>query len=183
MLVEITESGHDVVLDIVYATERNFTGTPVYRRPACYLHPDAAAALARAVALAKPLGLRLKIFDGFRPSEAQRRFWKLLPDPVYVADPRRGSTHSRGIAVDVTLMDEHGAELDMGTGFDAFTPLSHHAHTGISVAAQRNRLTLLGLMTASGWNFRASEWWHYQLFLPSRYKLLSDSALPEPLAL
>jgi D-alanyl-D-alanine dipeptidase len=183
MLVEITPSGHDVLLDIVYATERNFTGTPVYRRPGCYLHPDAEAALARAVALARPLGLRLKIFDAFRPSETQWRFWDFRPDPEFLADPRRGSAHSRGVAVDLTLVDRAGEELDMGTGFDAFTPLSHHANTEIGEAAQRNRLTLLGLMSAAGWDFYGNEWWHYQLFNPGRYRVLSDSVLAEPLAI
>ena len=182
MLVEITESGHDVLLDIVYATERNFTGIPVYRRPGCYLHPDAAAALTRAVTLAKAIGLRLKIFDAFRPSEVQWNFWAFRPDPEFLADPRRGSAHSRGVAVDLTLVDAMGNELDMGTGFDAFTPLSHHANTAISTEAQSNRFTLLGIMSAAGWDFYGNEWWHYQLFQPTRYRVLSDSILDTPLS-
>jgi D-alanyl-D-alanine dipeptidase len=66
----------------------------------------------------------------------------------------------------------------MGTGFDAFTPLSHHASTEVSVAAQRNRLLLLGLMTAAGWDYYAMEWWHYQLFDAGLYPLLGDADLP-----
>lgn len=182
MLVEITEAGHGVLLDIVYATERNFTGAAVYRRPGCYLHADAAGALARAVVLARAVGLRLKVFDAFRPSEVQWNFWAFRPDPEFLADPRRGSAHSRGVAVDLTLVDGEGAELDMGTGFDAFTPLSHHANTEISADAQRNRFTLLGIMSAAGWDFYGNEWWHYQLFQPTRYRVLSDSVLAEPLA-
>ena len=180
-LEEISPRGFDVDIDIAYATPNNFTGKPVYARPGCYLHPVAAAALKRAVALAKPLGYRLKIFDAFRPSEAQWMLWNFRPDPEFLADPRKGSPHSRGVAVDLTLVDGAGKELDMGTGFDAFTPLSHHASTGIPVAAQKNRLLLLGLMSAAGWDFYKNEWWHYQLFDSKRYKLLSDADLPVPM--
>jgi zinc D-Ala-D-Ala dipeptidase len=177
-LVEITEGGHEVTLDIAYATDGNFTGRTVYSRPGCYLNPEAARLLERAVALARPLGLRLKIFDAFRPAEAQWILWRARPDPGFLADPRRGSPHSRGAAIDLTLVDRDGAALDMGTGFDAFTPLSHHANAEIAETAQRNRLTLLGLMTAAGWDFYRREWWHYQLFEARRWPLLSDRVLP-----
>src|SRR5271165_613713 len=152
-LVEIRPEALGVSLEIAYATAQNFTGKPIYARAGCYLHPDAAEGLARAVALARPLGLRLKIFDAFRPSEAQWKLWEARPDPEFVADPRRGSPHSRGVAVDLTLVDAEGRDLDMGTGFDAFTPLSHHGTTEVAVSAQRNRLLLLGLMTSAGWDF------------------------------
>jgi D-alanyl-D-alanine dipeptidase len=181
MLVEIAEADHDLVIDIVYATERNFTGRPIYRRPGCYLHKDAASALFRAMDLVKPLGLRLKIFDTFRPAEAQWRLWNFRPDPEFLADPRRGSPHSRGVAVDLTLIDAEGRELDMGTGFDAFTPLSHHGVTTIPVEAQQNRLLLMGIMTTAGWDFFRNEWWHYQLFDARRYPLLSDTVLDGPM--
>lgn len=180
-LVEIGPPRHDVRLAIAYATADNFTGRPVYARPGCYLHPEAAERLERAAALARPLGLVLRIFDAFRPSEAQWRLWQARPDPEFLADPRRGSPHSRGVAVDLTLLDADGAPLDMGTGFDAFTPLSHHGSTEVSPAAQRNRLLLLGLMSAAGWDFYGREWWHYQLFEPRRYPLLCDSVLPVPM--
>lgn len=180
-LIEITPARHGVVLDIAYATARNFTGKPVYARPACYLHRDAAEKLDHAATLAGAIGLRLKIFDGFRPTEAQWALWNFRPDPEFLADPRKGSPHSRGVAVDLTLIDGAGAELDMGTGFDAFTPLSHHANRDIPEIAQRNRFLLLGLMSAAGWDFYGNEWWHYQLFEPKRYPLLGDDALDQPM--
>ncbi|MGH7098830.1 MAG: D-alanyl-D-alanine dipeptidase [Stellaceae bacterium] len=180
-LVEINPARDDVRLAIAYATSDNFTGRPVYARPACYLHPHAAEKLERAAALARPLGFALMVFDAFRPSEAQWRLWQTRPDPDFLADPRRGSPHSRGVAVDLTLVDADGAPLAMGTGFDAFTPLSHHGSMEIPVAAQKNRLLLLGLMSAAGWDFYVREWWHYQLFEPRRYPLLSDSVLPVPM--
>jgi D-alanyl-D-alanine dipeptidase len=181
-LVEIAPPHYDVAVSIAYATAHNFTGKPVYARPGCYLNADAAAHLATAIVLAKQLGFRFKIFDAFRPSEAQWILWNHTPDPNFLADPKRGSPHSMGAAVDLTLIDMSGAELDMGTAFDAFTPLSHHGALEISPAAQRNRAILLGLMTAAGWDFYRNEWWHYQLFdARNRYPVLSDEASPQPM--
>jgi D-alanyl-D-alanine dipeptidase len=181
-LVEIRPPDYDVVLDIAYATPRNITGKPVYARADCYLHRAAAEKLALAIAIARPFGLKLKLFDAFRPSEAQWVLWKARPDPEFLSDPKKGSPHSRGVAVDLTLVDGAGRELDMGTGFDAFTPLSHHAvTTGIGVEAQKYRLVLLGIMTSAGWDFYKNEWWHYQLFNARSYPLLSDRDLPRPM--
>jgi zinc D-Ala-D-Ala dipeptidase len=180
-LLPITESDFGVDIALAYATAANFTGRPIYRRARCYLHAEAAAALRRAVALAAAQGYRLKIFDAFRPSEAQWVMWNHTPDPEFLADPRRGSPHSRGAAVDLTLTDGSGRELDMGTSFDAFTPLSHHASLEVSPDAQAHRSLLLGIMTAAGWDFYRNEWWHYQLFDSRRLPLYSDSALAEGL--
>lgn len=176
LLEEIDPAAEDVDLSIAYAGPDNFTGQPVYRRAACFLNPEAATLLRRAVALARPLGLRFRIYDAYRPTEAAWALWYHTPDPDFLADPRRGSPHSRGAAVDLTLLDAAGMPLEMGTGFDAFTPLSHHGRTDISAEAQRNRALLLGLMTAAGWDFYRNEWWHYQLFQPRRFPLLSDTA-------
>ena len=178
-LVDVTRSAFDVDIDLAYASEHNFTGRAVYRRERCFLHSDAAAALARSIALAAGLNLRFRIYDALRPTEAQWILWNHSPDPEFLADPRRGSPHSRGVAIDLTLIDTTGAALDMGTGFDAFTPLSHHGTTGIARAAQRNRHILIGIMTSAGWDNYRNEWWHYQLFNPRAYPLLNDRDLPE----
>jgi D-alanyl-D-alanine dipeptidase len=177
-LTAIAPPGYDVTIDLRYATPANFTGKPVYARAEAFLHADAARHLGRAIEQAAALGLRLKIFDAFRPSEAQWKLWDFNPDPDFIADPRRGSPHSRGVAVDLTLIDGiTGAEIDMGTEFDAFTPLSYHGCIEVSREAQRNRHMLLGLMSAAGWDFYMREWWHYQLFESKRYPVLSDSVL------
>src|SRR5665213_1153683 len=112
-LIEVTAESHGVVEDNAYATSDNFTGKPVYARPGCYLHPDAAAKLGSAIKLARALGLGVKIFDAFRPGEAQWVLWNFRPDPEFLADPRKGSPHSRGAAVDLTLLDATGQALDM----------------------------------------------------------------------
>ncbi|MSO75050.1 MAG: D-alanyl-D-alanine dipeptidase [Alphaproteobacteria bacterium] len=177
LLAEIALPAFDVELALAYATEKNLTGRPIYQRAACYLHPDAASALQKAIGLAAAIDLKLKIFDGYRPTEAQWVFWRFRPDPNYFTDPRRGSPHSRGVAIDLTLIRARdGVDLDMGTGFDALTPRSHHGSLEVSGEARRNRLLLLGLMSTAGFDFYGNEWWHYQLFNPRRYPLLSDSA-------
>lgn len=178
MLEAVTEERFGVELEIAYATDRNFMGKAVYGRAACFLHPDAAALLRRAVDLAALQGWRLRIYDGFRPAEAQWVLWDHTPNPEFVSDPRRGSPHSMGAAVDLTLVDAaSGQALEMGTAFDDLTPASHHGSTAVSAEAQRNRLLLLGLMTAAGWDFFRNEWWHYQLFSPrGRYPVLTDAA-------
>lgn len=176
MLLEITAPAYDVAFEIAYATANNFTGAPVYARAACFLHPAAAAALRKAIHYAGELDYRLKIFDAFRPAEAQRKLWDHVPDPDFLCPPEKGSPHSRGVAVDLTLIDAHGRELDMGTAFDAFVPASHHGAGEVRPEAKRNRLLLLGIMTSAGWDFYRNEWWHYQLFNASRdYPLRSDT--------
>ena len=181
-LVALAPPDFDLDIDLAYATTDNVTGKQIYARAEAQLHPDAAAALRRSAALAAPLGYRLRIFDAFRPVEAQWRLWEAFPDPEFVADPREGSCHSRGIAVDMTLIDAHnGAALDMGTPFDDFTARSHHGRDDLPIEVQRNRAGLLGIITAAGWDWMHSEWWHYQLFKPERYALLADAAAPRRL--
>lgn len=173
--VEVTAEDN-VILSLAYATPNNFTGKPVYVADArCFLHSEAALCLNTAIELAAIQGYHLKIFDAYRPPEVQWVFWGHTPDPNFLADPRRGSPHSRGVAVDLTLCDKHGNELDMGTAFDAFTPLSYHGNTEITADAQRNRLVLMGIMTTAGWDFYRNEWWHYQLFKAREYPLFTDA--------
>ncbi len=178
-LVAVRAEDFRVAIALAYAGPDNITGKPIYKRPLCFLHADAAKLLRRAAELAAGMGFKLKIFDAFRPAEAQRVLWDYCPDPEFLADPAKGSPHSRGAAVDLTLLDAQGRELDMGTAFDEFSPRSHHGAEGISAEAQTNRMILLGLMTAAGWDFYRNEWWHYQLFDPKRYPLLGDAQSPE----
>lgn len=176
-LVEISPESHGVLLDLVYATERNFTGRPIYGEARCLLHRDAEPCLRRAVALATLAGLRLKVFDAYRPTEAQAIFWKHLPDPRYVADIEQGSNHSRGVALDLTLVDGSGRDLDMGTPFDTMADSSHHFHATVPPEAQRNRLWLLGLMAEAGFRRIDTEWWHYELANALAYPLITEGAL------
>ncbi|WP_374440131.1 D-alanyl-D-alanine dipeptidase [Stella sp.] len=181
MLVPVDAARAGIVVQLAYATPDNLSGAPIYRNPVCLLHAAAAERLHAASEIAAGLGLRLKIFDAYRPPEAQWRLWEACPDPTFVADPRRGSPHSRGVAIDLTLVDGSGRELAMGTGFDAVVDQSHHGRSDVPVEAQRNRLLLLGIMTAAGWDHYRKEWWHYQLFDARRFPLIADGAMGPPL--
>lgn len=172
-LIAIKKPAFDVELDIRYATANNFTGKPIYENADCFLHPDAALALTRAIKLAGEIGHRFVIFDAFRPHAAQWALWNHTPDPEFLSHPETGSLpHCRGVAVDLNLLDANGKELDMGTGFDEFSPKSHHGNIEISKRAQQNRFTLMGIMTSAGWDFYRNEWWHYQLFEPRKYPVV-----------
>ena len=174
-LIEIKKPQFDVIFDIIYATDKNVTGKALYSKPNCFLHKDAAHCLLDSINLAKKQNLKIKIYDAFRPLEAQRALWNKFPDPEFVSNPDSGNTpHCRGIAIDMTLVDHNNKELDMGTAFDDFTKKSHHGNTQISKEAQENRLILLDIMTNSNWQYNPNEWWHYQLENPKSYKKLSD---------
>ena len=121
--------------------------------------------------------MRLKIFDAFRPHEAQVLLWDAAPDKAYVADPAMGSNHTRGTAIDLTLINAAGDELDMGTGFDDMTAQSHHFSDTVSPQAQANRLRLLDIMETAGFKHIAHEWWHYALPYHDDHALIDSSLL------
>lgn len=162
MLIRLTEAD-GVILDLRYATADNLTGTPIYQRPVALLRPEARDRLLQAANRAAALGLRFRIFDAFRPLEAQQALWDAVADKRFVAPPSGGGTHPRGIAVDLTLTDPERGDLPMGTGFDAMIPESAHDAVDLPAEAIRNRALLLGIMTACGWAFDGHEWWHYHL--------------------
>ena len=171
----LKEIAHPAIdIDLRYATPENFTQKQIYHHASALLHQDALAALVQAAELASAQGLRLRVLDAYRPSAAQWRLWETLPDPRFVADPRQGSIHTRGVAVDLTLCDASGQALDMGTAFDEMTEASFHGSTTITATAQHHRQMLLDLMTQTGWTHHPYEWWHYNLPDPNRYPLLQD---------
>lgn len=171
-LVQITETSHHILLDLRYATKNNITGNPLNHDGRCFLHPDALVLLERSIALAGELGLKLKIFDAYRPRSVQEALWAFCPDPNYITPPEKGSPHTRGVAVDLTLVDANGQELNMGTPFDDFTPVSHHGTRNLPPDVVKNRYLLLGIMMSAGWDFFVNEWWHYQVFKASGYPLI-----------
>jgi zinc D-Ala-D-Ala dipeptidase len=180
-LVEITTKNFDVIFDLRYASSNNVCQQKLYSRPFCYLHEAAIKPLNCAINSAKNLGLKLKIFDGFRPIEVQQFMFDKFPssDPNggFISNPKNGAIpHCRGVAIDLTLCDAAEKELDMGTDFDEFSDLAFHNCEKISVTAQQNRLILLGLMTAAGFDFYRNEWWHYQLFKPREYLVIQAAS-------
>lgn len=118
-------------------------------------------------------GLGLKIWDAYRPYSVTEKFWEMVKDERYVANPAKGSGHNRGIAVDLTVIDlATGKELDMGTGFDNFTDTAHHTFTNLSTTVLQNRKLLKDAMEAAGFVRFESEWWHYSLPNPTNYEIL-----------
>ncbi len=175
-LVHITEQNHDVLIDLIYAGENNFTGQVIYDHPLCFLHPQAEAGLRQAITAARGFGLRLKILDAFRPQEAQEALWAVAPNPDYIADPKKGSNHTRGVAIDLTLVGADGQALDMGTPVDTMTAASHHFYVGHSADIQVNRMRLLTVMLEAGFVHHPREWWHYQLPAADRFALIDSHA-------
>lgn len=168
-----------LVLDLRYATLNNFTGTNLYQeRYLGYLHEVAAAKLVEASRLlqAERPGCSLRIFDALRPRSMQRKlfaFVKGTPQEQYVADPELGSIHSYGMAVDLTLNDSSGAEVDMGTEFDAFHELAHPKEEEwlrlgrLNPQQFENRMCLKRVMLTAGFVQSPIEWWHFNA-LPSK---------------
>ena len=172
-LIEITEKKYNVCIDLAYASKDNFTGKKIQNKAKCFIHKDAEPYLISAINIAKNLGYKFKIYDAFRPKGAQEILLNFCPDKNFITPPDKGSPHSRGIAIDLTLV-KNNKILDMGTKFDFLDKQSYHGDSSISSIAKRNRILLLGIMTTAGWDFYRNEWWHYQLFDSKRWPLISD---------
>ena len=177
-LVDVKAVEPSIVLDIRYATAKNFTGKKVYPAAACFLEAGAAKDLVLAQRELKSYGLGLKVFDCYRPLSIQKKFWKLVPDERYVANPAKGSRHNRGMAVDLTLVDEDGIELAMPTDYDDFSPKAHR-DAPASLEATRNRALLERVMTNHGFVGLPTEWWHFDAPGWEKAPLL-DIPIPSP---
>jgi len=144
----------------VYATPDNFVGEVLYPVPRLLLRRSALVRLSRVQDRLAAEGLGLVVYDGYRPWSVTRRMWEVIGDPEFVADPRRGSRHNRGMAVDVGLVDLQGRAVPMPTNFDAFLPEAA-ADAAVPPPGRRNRDRLQAAMRAEGFAVLASEWWHF----------------------
>jgi D-alanyl-D-alanine dipeptidase len=169
--VNLKEYSDDFVYDMKYATDDNFLKAKVYDCAECYLRLKTVVALVEANKEFIKKGYRIKIFDCYRPLDIQKRMWKIVSNPQYVADPAKGSIHNRGGAVDITLVDTYGNELDMGTPFDFFGIEASHGYAKLSEEVKDNRMLLKNIMTAEYFNSFDSEWWHYNLKLAMKDKV------------
>ena len=161
-LVDVQKVIPGVVLDIRYATTNNFTGQQLYPFSKCYLRRASAEKLRAAQAELGTMGYGLKIFDGYRPLSVQWKMWEVYPQPGYVADPRKGSRHNRGAAVDVTLIRlSDGTELPMPTPYDDFTEKAHRKFNDLPDEVIRNRELLEQVLTKRGFIGLYTEWWHF----------------------
>ena len=160
-LVDVRSAVPDAVIDLRYATTGNFVGQQLYPAGApCLVHQSMAPGLAAAAAALRPD--RLVFWDCYRPHEVQVRMFEVVPNPNWVARPSAyARSHEAGRSVDVTIAGR-GSLVDMGTGFDDFTPRSlAYATDGVSPAAQANRARLREAMKAGGLTVYSGEWWHF----------------------
>lgn len=161
--VNISNYSKDFVLDMKYATADNFLKEKVYPCDECFLRVKTVKALLAANKAFLEKGFRIKLYDCYRPRSIQKKMWKIVPDANYVANPKKGSIHNRGGAVDISLVDANGKELDMGTTFDFFGKEASHYYTNLSEEIIANRKFLKEIMLQHHFKSFDSEWWHYNL--------------------
>lgn len=183
-LVEVITQIPDAVLELRYATRDNFVGEVMYPAESrCLLRRDVLDRLVKVAEDLRAKDLRLKLWDCYRPIAVQWKLWERFPKPGYVADPRRGGNHNRGAAIDLTLIDATGAELEMPTPFDTFQRAAHQGYPGGTQRSRENRELLRQAMVGAGFRINRSEWWHFDalgaLRLPVRDEpLVAGAAQP-----
>lgn len=169
--VRLADFSDGFAYDLRYATENNFLNAKVYDCAECYTRVKTAKALLRANAEFKENGVKIKFYDCYRPNAVQYKMWEIVPNPQYVANPKKGSIHNRGGAVDITLVTLNDEELDMGTDFDFFGKRAYHDNLDLPQKILDNRKLLKETMERHGfWSIR-TEWWHYNLSSASKDKV------------
>jgi D-alanyl-D-alanine dipeptidase len=173
-LVEIRSIDPTIQVELRYNTANNIFRRRLYRWEAALLREPVARRLARVQMRLRKHGLGLKIWDAYRPRSVQYVMWSIKPGTRYLANPRKGSRHNRGAAVDLTLVDAAGCELPMPTPYDEFSPRAHRGATrGVSAVRQRNARVLDTAMRAEGFRANAREWWHFDAPEWRSYPLLN----------
>lgn len=161
-IVPLWQIDSTIVTDVKYATTNNFTGQVLYPTNKVYIRKIVGEALAKVQSyLLENYNLQIKVFDGYRPLSVQKKMWKIMPDNRYVADPAKGSRHNRGAAVDLTIIDSNGTELEMGTEYDNFTDKAHYAYSDLPKNVKENRKLLRNTMDKYGFHPITTEWWHF----------------------
>ncbi|HEX4373557.1 MAG TPA: M15 family metallopeptidase [Puia sp.] len=177
-MIDVQKLIPNIALDLRYATENNFMHRVMYPEipDFTFLRLPAAKALLQVQKELSKKGLGLKIFDAYRPYFVTEKFWELVHDERYVANPKKGSGHNRGIAVDLTIIDlKTKKELKMPTGFDNFTDSAHHDFANLPNEILTNRKLLKETMKKYGFVEFPTEWWHYSLPNPEKYEVLNLS--------
>lgn len=161
--VNIKDVSDKIIVDIRYATKNNFTDEKMYDCGECYMRAAVARALMLGEAELEKQNLRFKMFDCYRPRPFQQRLWDKVPDARYVSPPWKGSMHGRGAALDLTIAQSNGDELDMGTPFDYFGEKAYPGYTKLPKKVLQNRILLRDLMEKCDFRGIRTEWWHFSL--------------------
>ena len=179
-LVDLRLVDPTIVIELRYATTRNIMGRPLYPpdMPAL-VRPSVAAKLIKAQSELQPRGYRLKIWDAYRPKAAHDQLWQLYPNRKYVGNPTDGvgSLHTWGVAVDATLVDEKGRDVQMPTDFDEFTPAAMLHYTGRDPFVKGHLVTLQRAMARAGFLGMRTEWWHFISKGWTKYRPIDAPAL------
>jgi D-alanyl-D-alanine dipeptidase len=163
-LVELAKLDSTIHLDIRYATSKNLVGRPVYTQARAFLQRPAAQALVKVNQELGPLGYRLLVFDGYRPWSVTKVFWDITSkeNKQFVANPKKGSRHNRGCAVDLSLYEiASGKEVPMTGEYDEMSPRSYPAYTGGTPQQRAMRDLLRRTMERNGFTVLEAEWWHF----------------------
>lgn len=163
-LVELIKLDSTIKLDIRYATKNNFVGQPVYKEARAFLQKDAAEALKRVNAKIHILGYGLLVFDGYRPWDVTKLFYDVTSkeNKKFVADPKEGSRHNRGCAIDVSLYDlVTKKEIIMPGAYDEMTDRSYFDYNGGTEEQRKTRDLLIAAMQEEGFTVYKYEWWHF----------------------
>jgi zinc D-Ala-D-Ala dipeptidase len=177
LMIEVKSLAPTIVYDLRYSTNNNFTKEQLYKEgDKTYLRRPVATALVDVQNELKALGYGLKIFDAYRPYKITEKIWARVGDERFAADPKKGSNHNRGIAVDLTLIDlKTNKELDMGTGFDSFSDTAHTSFIHLPKQVLKNRFLLKELMIKHGFHIFETEWWHFYWENDRNYSILDFS--------
>lgn len=172
-LVEINKYVPGIRLDIRYATTNNFMHRRMYTQARAFARLPVAKALKSVEAELALQGLGLKIYDAYRPYSVTVEFYKKASDKNFVADPKKGSRHNRGCAIDLSLIDlKTGKELAMPTPFDSFSTMAAADYPNLPAQVLQNRQTLKTAMEHHGFRVLSNEWWHFDFIGGQNYALL-----------
>lgn len=160
-MVRLDEVADDIIIDLKYATPDNITGKPVYDSNIAWLRRGTAIKLKRANEALMEQGYRIKVWDAYRSEKDHRRLHEVAKNSYYFIDPKIGSNHTRGAAVDVTLVDMDGNELDMPSKYDEMSEKAHRTYKHASPEQKRNALILENAMKEAGFIPLENEWWHF----------------------
>lgn len=176
-IVDLRKLIPNILFDLKYARDDNFMHQKLYPPiTTTYLRMPAAKALQQIQKELNAQGLSLKIFDAYRPYSVTEKMWEPIKDERYVADPKNGSGHNRGIAVDLTIINlKTKKDLLMGTGFDNFSDTAHQSFTALPAEVLQNRKLLKTIMEKYGFVSLDTEWWHYSLPNAKNFELLDVS--------
>jgi D-alanyl-D-alanine dipeptidase len=172
-LVDLEKFIPDMIMDIRYASDNNFTGKKIYNLAKAYARKPVAEALKAAQAEFRKLGYGIKMHDAYRPYSATVKFYEEYHDTTYVASPYKGSRHNRGCALDMTIVDwKTKQELKMPTLYDAFDKDAWPSTPMKDPEIRKNRALIIDVMERHGFKVNASEWWHFDFVGWGKYEVM-----------